>query len=255
MLLVGVLDLVPLRLGRGVDEVAIRVAPVSGLDGLVVDVLGDGDEAPRRIEDPLRLDPREVLVEGPFAWIGLVPLAAGIGLLFWCIRDFYVVGKGTLAPWQPPKRLVTTNLYRFSRNPMYVGLTTLYLGLAAVFNLGWPVLFLPLVLWSLSLYSTHIAIFQECSHYAINVLSVGQTELAKRFATSGIDKFAGLSVEIGASGVPLLPGSAAWFECRNEMRHAGGDHVIFIGRVERFHRSELEPLGFLGGKYKRLADY
>ena len=60
---------------------------------------------------------RRSLVEGPFAWIGLVPLAAGIGLLFWCIRDFYVVGKGTLAPWQPPKRLVTTNLYRFSRNP------------------------------------------------------------------------------------------------------------------------------------------
>ena len=112
----------------------------------------------------------------------------------------------------------------------------------------------PLVLWSLSLYSSQIAVFQECSHYAINVLSLGQIELAKRFATSGIDKFAGLAVETGVSGVPLLPGCAAWFECRNETRHAGGDHVIFVGLVERFNRSALEPLGFLAGKYKRLAD-
>jgi 3-hydroxy-9,10-secoandrosta-1,3,5(10)-triene-9,17-dione monooxygenase reductase component len=112
----------------------------------------------------------------------------------------------------------------------------------------------PLVLWSLSLYSSQIAVFQECSHYAINVLSFEQLELSKRFAISGIDKFAGLSVDIGVSGVPLLPRSAAWFECRNETRHSGGDHVIFVGLVERFSRTDLEPLGFLAGKYKRLAD-
>jgi protein-S-isoprenylcysteine O-methyltransferase Ste14/pimeloyl-ACP methyl ester carboxylesterase len=79
------------------------------------------------------------LVEGPFSPIGLIPLVAGIGLLFWCIRDFYVVGKGTLAPWQPPKRLVTTNLYRFSRNPMYVAVTLVLLGWAIVFR-SWGLL-------------------------------------------------------------------------------------------------------------------
>ena len=112
----------------------------------------------------------------------------------------------------------------------------------------------PLVLWSLSLYSSQLATFRECTHYAINVLSMEQIELSKRFATSGIDKFAGLSVEIGTSGVPLIPGSAAWFECRNENRHMGGDHLIFIGLVERFRRFDVEPLGFLAGKYKRLND-
>jgi protein-S-isoprenylcysteine O-methyltransferase Ste14/pimeloyl-ACP methyl ester carboxylesterase len=79
------------------------------------------------------------LVEGPFSPIGLIPLVAGIALLFWCIRDFYVVGKGTLAPWQPPKRLVTTNLYRFSRNPMYVAVTLVLLGWAIVFR-SWGLL-------------------------------------------------------------------------------------------------------------------
>jgi hypothetical protein len=33
--------------------------------------------------------------------VGLLPLAAGFGLLLWCVRDFYVTGKGTLAPWSP----------------------------------------------------------------------------------------------------------------------------------------------------------
>lgn len=57
-------------------------------------------------------------------WIsGSVPLVVGAVVLLWCVRDFYVSGKGTLAPWNPPKRLVIVGLYRFTRNPMYVGIS------------------------------------------------------------------------------------------------------------------------------------
>jgi protein-S-isoprenylcysteine O-methyltransferase Ste14 len=57
--------------------------------------------------------------------IGAVPLMIGVVKLLWCVRDFYISGRGTLAPWDPPKRLVIVGLYRFTRNPMYVGISLL----------------------------------------------------------------------------------------------------------------------------------
>ena len=62
--------------------------------------------------------------------IGAAILGAGIGVLILCVRDFLVVGRGTLAPWDPPKRLVVVGLYRFVRNPMYVAVITIILGTA-----------------------------------------------------------------------------------------------------------------------------
>jgi protein-S-isoprenylcysteine O-methyltransferase Ste14 len=66
--------------------------------------------------------------------LGIVPLSAGTGLLLWCVRDFYVIGSGTLAPWDPPRRLVVIGLYRWSRNPMYVAVSLILLGWATAFR-------------------------------------------------------------------------------------------------------------------------
>jgi protein-S-isoprenylcysteine O-methyltransferase Ste14 len=62
--------------------------------------------------------------------IGLVPFLLGTGLLLWCVWTFYREGRGTLAPWDPPRRLVTTGPYRWSRNPMYVAVTLVLCGWA-----------------------------------------------------------------------------------------------------------------------------
>ena len=79
---------------------------------------------------PWLLRPRDTVVHA----VGFLPLALGIVVLLWCVRDFYVAGKGTLAPWSPPKNLVTVGLYRWSRNPMYVGVLTILVGWAMLFG-------------------------------------------------------------------------------------------------------------------------
>jgi len=69
----------------------------------------------------------------PWFSIGLATLVAGLALLLWCVRDFYVAGKGTLAPWSPPRNLVLVGLYRYSRNPMYVAVTMMLAGWSLCF--------------------------------------------------------------------------------------------------------------------------
>ena len=81
---------------------------------------------------PLWLSPGQMSAQ-PVHWLGVPVLAVGIFILLWCVRDFYVAGKGTLAPWTPARELVRVGLYRYSRNPMYVGVTTILLGWTLLF--------------------------------------------------------------------------------------------------------------------------
>jgi protein-S-isoprenylcysteine O-methyltransferase Ste14 len=72
-------------------------------------------------------------VSSHFYPAGIPLLAVGIVLLMWCVRDFYVAGRGTLAPWAPPQRLVIVGLYRLSRNPMYISVLIILCGWATTF--------------------------------------------------------------------------------------------------------------------------
>lgn len=108
----------------------------------------------------------------------------------------------------------------------------------------------PLVLWSLSRAAASLAAFSNGSHYAINVLASDQKALAERFASRGVDRWSGVDHSPGISDAPVLSGCAATFECFNRSRYEEGDHVIFVGEVERCnHRSGVPPLLYHGGKF------
>ncbi len=63
----------------------------------------------------------------------LLPLSLGTAIYFWCVWHFAVTGRGTPAPIDPPKRLVVQGLYRYVRNPMYVGVLLVIIGWAVFF--------------------------------------------------------------------------------------------------------------------------
>jgi flavin reductase (DIM6/NTAB) family NADH-FMN oxidoreductase RutF len=108
----------------------------------------------------------------------------------------------------------------------------------------------PLVLWCLARDSSNLPAFREAGHFAINVLAVGQHHLSRLFATSGVDKFAGVEVRPGAHGIPLLDGCLAHYVCRSVRQIDAGDHVIFIGEIEWYELLEGEPLVFHSGSYR-----
>jgi flavin reductase (DIM6/NTAB) family NADH-FMN oxidoreductase RutF len=108
----------------------------------------------------------------------------------------------------------------------------------------------PLVLWSLARAAGSLSVFAAGSHYAINVLASDQKDQAERFAAKGADRWSGVEFDEGVGGAPLLRGTAAVFECFNRSRYEEGDHVIFVGEVERCRwRAGASPLLFHGGRY------
>jgi len=107
----------------------------------------------------------------------------------------------------------------------------------------------PMVLWSIGRHSSNFDVFVKAPYFAVHVLSAEQEALATRFATRGIERFAGLDVRRGAGNTPLLDGCAARFQCRTAFRHDSGDHVILVGEVLELDQFVCEPLVFKGGRY------
>jgi flavin reductase (DIM6/NTAB) family NADH-FMN oxidoreductase RutF len=110
----------------------------------------------------------------------------------------------------------------------------------------------PLVLWSLGSASRSLPLFSGNSHYVINVLAGDQAWLAERFASRIDDRFEGVDYELSQTGLPILRGVSAWFECHNRSRYPEGDHVIFVGEVERCAFESKPPLVFHGSRFVAL---
>lgn len=96
--------------------------------------------------------PFEIDGAGPGAvqtLLGVILLGAGLALMGWGIVMFQR-SKTPVVPMKPARLVVTHGPYRFTRNPMYLGLTAAYVGLAVLLNFAWPIVFLPVVLLVLS---------------------------------------------------------------------------------------------------------
>jgi flavin reductase (DIM6/NTAB) family NADH-FMN oxidoreductase RutF len=113
----------------------------------------------------------------------------------------------------------------------------------------------PLVLFCIDRRALSLPAWQRVPGYAVNVLASRQGELSNRFARPSPAKWAGVASTMGLHGAPLLQGAIAHFECTAQERVDGGDHVIFIGRIER-HRADADspPLVFHRGRYAEVAD-
>jgi protein-S-isoprenylcysteine O-methyltransferase Ste14 len=73
---------------------------------------------------------------GGFKYLGLILLLIGVSIYFHCVWDFSFTGKGTPAPIAPPQEMVITGLYRFVRNPMYLGVVLILIGESVFFGSG-----------------------------------------------------------------------------------------------------------------------
>ncbi len=77
--------------------------------------------------------------------LGMTLIAGGLGLQAWTVALFRRVGEGTLAPWDPTRRLVARGPYRHTRNPMITGVLSILLGESALFGsraiLKWAAVF------------------------------------------------------------------------------------------------------------------
>ncbi|MFI9270979.1 flavin reductase family protein [Kitasatospora sp. NPDC052896] len=117
-----------------------------------------------------------------------------------------------------------------------------------------------LVLVSLGSTGRLVAAIERAGGFAVNVLTVDQTELAGDFAAR--DRPRGRAAEdrlggvVGAGGHLLLPDAVLSLECRTEHRYPGGDHVLFLGRVDTLHVPEpaRRPLVHHRGAYTGPAE-
>ncbi|MFA7670544.1 MAG: flavin reductase family protein [Burkholderiaceae bacterium] len=110
----------------------------------------------------------------------------------------------------------------------------------------------PMVLWSLSHSASALPHFLQAKRYVIHVLSASQLPLARRFAYGRQEeRFLNVALKPSPHGVPMLadPDTAAWFECHNTAHHPAGDHIIFVGQVERCNRRYGQPLVYHAGDF------
>jgi len=112
-----------------------------------------------------------------------------------------------------------------------------------------------LILWSIDKRSTSHEVFEEASHFAVNILAADQIELSNNFARPKDDRFAGIDYQQGAGGAPLLADCSARFQCEKFQQLDGGDHWILVGKVVAFDDFGRSPLLYHQGAYSMVLPH
>ena len=112
----------------------------------------------------------------------------------------------------------------------------------------------PLIVISVDKGASCYGCFAPQNGFTVNFLSEEQEEVSRRFATKGIDKFAGLGWKEGDNGAAILDGALGHVECKITQCYDGGDHTIVLGEIVDASASGDRPLLFFKGKYQRLPD-
>ncbi len=113
----------------------------------------------------------------------------------------------------------------------------------------------PIIVWSIRTQARSFDVYSRAKRFVVNILSEDQIDISNRFARSGADRFDGVATTPGIGGVPLIDACAAHLECRTEATYPGGDHLLFLGRVERIVGTARRPLAFGAGKYMVVQPY
>ncbi|MCT9934021.1 flavin reductase family protein [Planotetraspora sp. A-T 1434] len=111
----------------------------------------------------------------------------------------------------------------------------------------------PLVAFCVAHTSTSWPRLKAAGSLCVNVLAEHQQQICAQLATTGGDKFAGLSWTRSPGGGPVLDGALAWLDCTVENEHVAGDHVIVVAKVHQLDKHEDGgPLVFFRGGYGRF---
>lgn len=111
----------------------------------------------------------------------------------------------------------------------------------------------PLVLVCIQKRAGSCEAISNSENFCVNVLGESQTDVSNLFASKDAHDFTGIDFSDGLGGVPVIAGTLASVECSKVDEFDGGDHVIFVGQVERVSARDGNPLIYWHSDYRRIA--
>ena len=107
----------------------------------------------------------------------------------------------------------------------------------------------PMVLWSLAKTSKALKFFTDAERFCVNILAADQVSISNHFASKILDKFSTIAYKDGVLGTPVIDDCSASFECKTVFTYEGGDHLIFVGEVVNFIKTDKKALLYHAGRY------